>query len=290
MKNFFLFISGALILILNKVRHSISGYQTPRAFSETEVDKVINYDVEVVETWLKYLSAYSNKTVDVANKNILEIGPGSDIGNGFILLNKGCKKYYAIDINHLLNKQDDEFYEKLISQIAEQDSFQIRCLKEEYERFKRNNGELRINYFYDKTFSFHHFKDKNIDIIFSQATFEHFTDVEKTITDFSAISRPGTVLISLVDLLTHTRVLRDRDPNNIYRFGKTFYNFFRFKGSPNRVRPYEYKQYLIDNGWENIEIIPHLEIVSGKEVFNNQFRDERNQMQYGLIFICATKG
>ena len=88
-----------------------------------------------------------------------------------------------------------------------------------------------------------------MDIVFSQAAFEHFDDVQRTIQELSAGCSSNAVAIISVDLQTHSRWIRDKDPNNIYRYPDWLYNKFYFKGTPNRVRPYEYKELFEKYGW-----------------------------------------
>jgi hypothetical protein len=135
---------------------------------------------------------------------------------------------------------------------------------------------------------------RKVDFIFSQAAFEHFEDVSKTVKDISLISKSGTILISVVDLKTHSRWIRDKDPNNIYRYSKWVYNLFTTSGSPNRVRPYQYKEMLEENGWKNVVIKPRKTLDDKKynlvkNHFNKKFLDAKNQMSYLGIWLCATK-
>ena len=62
------------------------------------------------------------------------------------------------------------------------------------------------------------------------------------------------MLYSHVDMNTHTRWIKDIDPLNIYRYSDLFWNMFKFKGSPNRVRISEYKEQLEKNKWLDITI------------------------------------
>ena len=49
---------GLLLLFLNKIRHSIRGYITPRTFPIIEFEKAIKYDFNVVEHWIRHLNSY----------------------------------------------------------------------------------------------------------------------------------------------------------------------------------------------------------------------------------------
>jgi len=128
----------------------------------------------------------------------------------------------------------------------------------------------------------------------SQAVFEHFDIVERTVSQLSNIVHSGTILGAEIDLRTHTRWIRDVDPLNIYRYGDPIYSLFRFHGSPNRIRSFEYKDYFEKQGWTKVNIIPltRLEreyVAQINDRLSEKFRDPANQMEYLSIMICATK-
>jgi hypothetical protein len=84
------------------------------------------------------------------------------------------------------------------------------------------------------------------------------------------------------------------DPLNIYRYPNWIYNIFRFKGSPNRATPLDYKRSLERNDWTDVKIEP-ISILD-KTYFNKikndlakKFRELNTNMEYLTIIICATK-
>ena len=97
---------------------------------------------------------------------------------------------------------------------------------------------------------------RGIDLVLSNAAFEHFDDVDDVIRQLGAVVVPGGALVSEVDLQTHTRWIRDADPLNIYRYAEPLYGAFRFRGSPNRVRPDAYRTALERHGWADIRGTP----------------------------------
>lgn len=152
----------------------------------------------------------------------------------------------------------------------------------------------RLNYIVKDDFDLSVFQAETIDIVFSQAAFEHFYDVEKTIAQLSKIVRQGTILITEIDLRTHTRWIRDLDPLNIYRYNDVIYDLLSFSGSPNRLRPYEYQNILEKHGWTKIRIIPLTVIEKHylkkiNDHLTKRFREPVNQMDYLTIMLCATK-
>lgn len=292
-KNSLYYLIGLGFLFLAKMKNFLQGYVTPKPFSD--YDQCVNYDLQVVENWVKYLSEYTGSSFYLANKEILELGPGADLGIGLYLLFKGASRYNAIDVNNLVKTVPVEFYEKMFKKISNADCEKdILSLRDQLKKTMQGNND-RLNYRCRADFDIKaSFKEQSIDIIFSQAAFEHFDDVEKTVSLLSAVAKKRAVIIAEIDLKTHSRWIRDVDPNNVYRYPEWIYDLFHFRGSPNRIRPFQYQNIFEKNGWENVKIIPEsvisnqdsLRMCSGLE---ESFRDEKNQMQLLSIIICATK-
>jgi SAM-dependent methyltransferase len=290
--NGFYFFSGIFFLILAKIKNNVIGY-SPKDFSTNEIKRCIEYDIAVVEDWLAHLKEYASD-IAIENKSILELGPGSDLGIGLYLLSKSAKNYTAIDVYELASKVSPRFYDTFFSYLTEKYQVSVLPLIEEFNKTKNGKGD-RLNYICNKHFDIvEALGNHKIDIIFSNAAFEHFEDIRKTIREISSVASPGAVLIISVDLRTHSRWIREKDPNNIYRYPNRLYKALSTCSSPNRKRPYEYKAALEEFGWKDITVKP--EMILEKDKFNfihnrlyKDFNDPINQMNYLTIWICATK-
>ena len=64
---------------------------------------------------------------------------------------------------------------------------------------------------------------------------------------------------------------------------------FYFKGMPNRIRPWQYKQAFEKCGWTNISITPGHTLEQRDNGYCRRFRDDVNQMDYLSFWLCATK-
>ncbi len=129
-------------------------------------------------------------------------------------------------------------------------------------------------------------------MLFSEASFEHFDDVEDTIYQLSVVCKPGAVMVTGIDLKTHSRWICDKDPNNIYRYSNNLYRFFWFRGIPNRIRPYKYIEAFERYGWINLSVIPTATIPVSREIYsgiNKEFAHKRNQMEITSFILCGTK-
>jgi len=294
--NLLYWLAGALILPINKLRHVIEGYTTPRTFGITEFDRAVDYDLSVVNSWKSYLDFYMGEPTSINGKAILELGPGADLGVGVLLTAYGARKYNSLDVNNLVKSVPDELYNTLFDRISntlKDPAVTVDELKKQLELTKQGNND-KINYICDKTFNLNNFKDEGIDLVFSQAAFEHFDNIPETFSQLSKIVQPNCVLVAEIDLSTHTRWIRDSDPNNIYRYPDWFYNICKFLGSPNRMRPYEYKNILENLGWKNVQIIPRICLSSSyveqsKSGMARKFSGTENQMDQLSVILCATR-
>lgn len=247
---------GLVFMVLNKVRHEIEGYKTPRPFSVKQYDRCIEYDFNVVDTWLNEMRSLTKFAFSIEGKNILELGPGADLGVGLILLAKGARKYNALDVHFLVKNVPSEFYDKLFEEIKKRIPLaDINDLKLQLRGFREGKNS-RLNYIYDKKFSFSQLKSEKIDVVFSNAAFEHFDNIGKIFEQLSQVVKKDGYILSTIDFQTHTRWIRERDPLNIYRYSDKLYNLLSFKGSPNRLRAYDYIIFLEKFGWEGIKFLP----------------------------------
>lgn len=280
-------------MALAKAKNILKGYSSPKPFNISESEKCIGYDIHVVEHWLSHLQQYTHSANSLADKNVLELGPGSDLGIGIYLLSKGCSQYNACDINDLMKSTPDSFYEQFFRKLESiNNQANIDFLERQLKAAKTGNPS-RLNYVVRNDFDIvSTFGKATVDLVFSQAAFEHFDDIEATISQISAVCKPGAILVVEIDLKTHSRWIRDKDPNNIYRYPSYVYDTFWFRGIPNRIRPFQYKETFERFGWTDISITPltklnvHDTSYSG---MNKTFADKKNQMDYLSFMLCARK-
>lgn len=287
------FVAGIAFLALAKAKNILQGYATPRPFDASDIDRSIDYAISVVGEWLEYLRRYTGEEEALAGKEVIELGPGSDLGTGICLLLEGCARYSACDVNDLMSSTPDAFYEKLLLRLAEgRDQAEIEAVREELAAM-RSGRTSRLNHVVREDFDLAAaFGAASVDIVFSQAAFEHFNDAATTFSQLATVCRSGAVMVAEIDLKTHSRWIRDVDPNNIYRYPGIVYDRFRFQGIPNRLRPYQYRAMLEQAGWSDIEVIPieRLEKTgAARGGYYRPFADKKNEMDYLSIILCARK-
>lgn len=291
MRNIFYYWLGLGILFANKLRYAIAGYRRPRAFAVTNSKKVIAYDREVIARWRQALQEYLGEEAVFSSKRVFEVGPGADLGVGLMLLaEEGAQSYTALDINNLITQAPRSLYEDIFESMRHLDA---RVARQALEDF--NAGHIgKIRYVHDPKFSFADIADESFDCIVSNAAFEHFDDVPRTLHDLDRITASGGVACLHVDLQTHTRVIRDRDPLNIYRYGRLLYRLAKFSGIPNRIRPHIYQETLKKLGWQDIRILP-VTSVSDKVISRDlsglarHFRRPEAQIEILSFLLLARK-
>lgn len=290
--NLFHHLAGIGFLALIKAKSALYGYRTPRTFGVEDFKRAVDYDANVVERWLDRLKSYTGRN-DISGKTVLELGPGADLGAGLLLLSKGAGKYNSLDVNNLVESVPDGLYEELFARLEKTGHKNTGELKKQLDltRAKKND---RLNYIVTRDFDVTVFGKGAVDVVFSQAAFEHFSDMERTVAQLSGVVKKGAALVAEIDLKTHTRWIRDADPLNIYRYGDLIYNLFSCPGSPNRLRPADYRRMFEKNGWTRVTTTPVIKLDEGyvskvAPSLSKRFRGAESEMGHLSVILCATK-
>lgn len=255
---------GVGFLALAKLKYHLKGY-TPKPLSSADIDACIDYDIKIANNWLRLLADYG---VSIEGKDVLELGPGSDLGTGVCLLSRAARSYTALDRHPNARLVPPAIYKRMVAR-----GYPF--------------GKPPLNLIVSKNFDLTELPEASVDVVVSNAAFEHFDSVERTIQGLARAVRPGGILCAVVDLQTHSRWIRERDPNNIYRYPNWLYRAFRFPGQPNRVRTQDYVRLLAENGWRGIEITPE-NTFSGRGRMHRQFRqcDDSGVLSFA---VCARR-
>lgn len=292
LQHVYLYAVGLVFLALAKAKSLIHSYPSPKSFDIDKIQRCIDDDIKVVDDWLYRLKAYADGEENLKGKNVLALGPSSDIGIGLYLLTKGCFQYNACDVNNRMRMMPESFYRQFFGRLSSSEPQEkIDFLKQQLAAFKagypsRLNSLVRDDFDLVAAFG-----PATVDLVLAQAAFEHFDDVPATMAQLHTVCKPGAILVAQADLTTHSGWICQRDPNNIYRYPQALYNLFRFRGSSNRVRPFQYQAALKTAGWQDISIYPMSVLGEGEGYtgLDKSFRDQQNQMDYLSIVLCARK-
>lgn len=294
-ENSFYKAAGVAFLALAKAKSLLSGYSRSRPFSQGAIEHAVAYDIKVVDEWLEALVAYSGRPASqIEGSTVLELGPGPDFGVGLYLRSLGVAQYCALDAFSLAYGAPPALYESLIERTCGRDPTRSAALRGALPSEERPAGDGTIRYVVRSDFDpVAAFPGLRADFVFSQAAFEHFDDVGETLRKVTGVTRPGATLVAGIDLQTHTRWIRDKDPLNIYRYSDGFYRFFGFRGMPNRVRTSDYVRILQSLGWRDVRLMrvhatpaDYFERVRG--ALAPRFREDESRNLW--IVVCATRG
>jgi Methyltransferase domain len=220
-----LFAAGLLLGAANTVRHNRQGYVDPRPFSPDDVDRTIQHAVEIVD-----LLTECGK-VDWSGLRVLEIGPGSDLTTGAVIMSRGAAAYHAVDLFDNRWQAAEGVYDRLNQTIGAS----VRP------------GDLRFT-----QTSFPALPDLTgtFDVIVSNACLEHVAAVPSLLRRLRDFAGPGCQMVHHIDGQTHMRWFRDHDPLNILRYPDSIYRrALDFPGAPNRLRASDYQRFALGAGW-----------------------------------------
>jgi SAM-dependent methyltransferase len=220
-----LFTAGLALGAANSVRHNRQGYVDPRPFSPADVDRTIRHTVAIVDLLAEY------GELDWSGMRVLEIGPGSDLATGAVMLSRGAAAYHAVDLFDNRWQAAVGLYERLSDEIG-------ASVRAEDLHFTQTAFPALP----DLTGTF--------DVIVSNACLEHVGDVPSLLRRLRDFAAPGCRMVHHIDGQTHMRWFRDHDPLNILRYPDPVYRrLLDFPGAPNRLRASDYERYALQGGW-----------------------------------------
>jgi hypothetical protein len=238
---------GFLGLAWSKDR--LRGYATPNTVAKSDVEGQIAYLFDIFGS----LRSFMPPGFDLRGRDVLELSPGASRGNGALFLAMGARSYHAIDVFDLAAGEDPAFYDLLLDRFTEGTAAD----RERARTVTRARDARAFGYAVGRDFDIPRLaQGRTFDLIVSCAAFEHYDSVPYAVAGLTRVARPGCEAVHIIDLQTHSRWIRERDPNNIYRYPEWVYRLFRFPGQPNRQRPADYMQAFKNEGWSDIRFVP----------------------------------
>lgn len=255
LRNAFYYSAGLAVLGLTCLRHRVQGYRNPTDFPASDWPRSIRHVTEIVEDWRGSLAKHAGRASGFEGLRVLELGPGATLGTGVLLVGLGARSYQAVDAFALAASTPPGFYRALAESDLPEGVDRAR-MRQAIEALEQGR-EGPVSYVVDPGFDVARaVGGRRFDLIVSNAVFEHFDDVERTIAQLGEVAAPGALFIAMVDFQTHSRLLRGADPNNIYRYGEGLYRLLAYPGQPNRRRPDDYVHALARSGWTGTQVHP----------------------------------
>lgn len=210
---------------VNTVRHRARGYVKPRPFSPSDVQRTITHAIGIVNR------LESDGAIDWAGARVLELGPGSDLATGAVMLHRGASSYCAVDLFDNRGQADPALYPELSRSLGSPiDPSRLDFCQTAFPALPDVDGEW--------------------DLIVSNATLEHIDDIPALFRRLAELAAPGARMVHHVDAQTHMRWIRQIDPWNILRYPNGVYaRMLRFPGAPNRLLAGDYVRAAASAGW-----------------------------------------
>lgn len=215
----------------NAIRHRHQGYVRPRPFSADDLDRTIRHATEIVDR------LQERGGIDWHGQRVLEIGPGSDLSTGAIMLDRGAAGYLAVDLFDNRAQAHPDLYRRL-GEVLD------REVREDELGFTLASfpdlPELEGEY----------------DLIVSNATLEHVQNVGYLFRRLRGLASTRARMVHHIDAQTHMRWIKDTDPLNILRFPDVIYrNLLDFPGAPNRLRARDFERLAGMAGWASTRVV-----------------------------------
>jgi SAM-dependent methyltransferase len=219
--------------------------QTGRgAAAEESPGDIAGYFRACTDAYFAKLGVAKSDTASfLANKTLMEYGPGDLPGVAALMVARGAEKVYCIDRFPLVNLSEKNA--RVLGQLV------ASCTGVERERLlsclldAANPGAgfdpRRIQYVV-KPGGLSGLRE-TVDLVFSRAVLEHVNDLDATFADMSAALRPGAAAIHLVDLRSHG--LHKANPLDFLAWSPGLWDLmYSEKGVPNRWRIDRYRKAL----------------------------------------------
>lgn len=263
-----LFTAGLVLGAANTVRHNRQGYVDPRPFSPADIDRTIAHAVEIVDLLTEC------GQLDWSGMRVLEIGPGSDLATGAVMLSRGAALYHAVDLFDNRWQAAAGLYERLNQTIgASVSPDDLLFTQTAFPALPDLTG--------------------NFDAIVSNACLEHVADVASLFRRLRDFAAPGCRMVHHIDGQTHMRWFRDHDPLNILRYPDSLYRrLLEFPGAPNRLRASDYQRLALHAGWSG-EIVRGRRAADGyvsRTQLARRFRGYRDLDVLTFTLVAAAEG
>ena len=233
--------------------------QTGRGDSESEtVTDIAEYFYQSLIEYLQRLDiTLESASTFLADKTVVEYGPGDFPGVAILLVALGERKVYCVDRFPMINFDAKNYlvYQqllKLLDNISRErlfDLFVDRNVPNPVFNPDRIEYVVRPHGFCELR--------SQVDLVLSRAVLEHVDDLPGTFMDMVHAMRPDTRAVHLVDLRSHG--LHRHNPLDFLELSPLIWSLmYSHKGVPNRWRAEHYREILTQLALEDVKIVTTL--------------------------------
>src|SRR5919197_1496041 len=169
-----LHVAGQVMGTANNVRHRYRGYVTQSPSSPPALERTIGHGLAVVDRLQEHAG------IDWTGKRVLEVGPGSDLSTGAVMLARGAASYRAVDLFDNTDQADPALYRELGRRLgAPVDVTRLGFTLASFPGLEEVEGAY--------------------DLLVSNATLEHVKDVGGLFVSLRRLAAPGARMVHNVD-------------------------------------------------------------------------------------------
>lgn len=256
------FIKNIVFKLLSKIKtnqvdtNNVNSLYNYYSTDSENIQHDAKYAFDIAQNYISYMH---EQKIDLRNKNILEIGPGTHFGTIFLLKCMGAAHIAVVDrflVNYNPSYHSD-IYKNLAFQIAEKVSCVDTSIFNECIKQEEHIGS-GFSQYHCGLENMHEIHDNNFDIVLSNAVLEHLEDPMKAFNELYRVTAPGGVGFHQVDFRCHKDFSRPLDfllMDDAER--KQFIENAQFSCG-NGWRLSEYKKMLVDCGFKIISATPNM--------------------------------
>ena len=201
-------------------------------------------------------------------QNIVEIGPGGNLGNAIVLIASGARRVYCIDNYRHLDFQSSrtDFYLQLVEKLIADPEILPVAISEEWDTEKAlkaiedavyfSGGAVQLNtdriqYMAPCDALCIPLEDRSVDMIFSHAVLEHVKHPARVCREFGRVLKPGGYISHVIDLRDHF----DPDGLQMLRYPTWLWNLMSSNshGYVNRCRASHFEQFFRESGFKVLQ-------------------------------------
>lgn len=261
------------IWIRNKI---LSG----RTTGGLNTDDAFNHLIAIFEQYMLGLNDAGFNAEHYKNKNVLEIGPGSNLGIPLIIALHGANEAMAADRFSDLQQghKQQEIYNKIIAKYSG-DEHADKNLFTQWIKSKK------INYF--GNFPLEKLGEilaSKFDVILAHHALEHVFEPEKAIGSIFKMLKPGGIFIGICNLRSLGGVYNsENEPLALLKYSRLLWNLmFSKRGGSNRIRNSDYINLFENVGMQIISntslfTLPEKEVAEQLSFFSIEFRKKTLQ-------------